>query len=152
MLHPARDTLKHRVERHLRQSAECGDMQGIVAALDHLVDPNAVADHSQSTALMNAAEQGRIEVLRFLLEQEGIDVQGRNANGNSALMLAANGAHVECVRALLTKHADVRARNVSAQNALDLVRVRVRGKRTPLTDRYVQVSQLLVAKMPVLPS
>ena len=148
MIHPAHDNQKHRVERHLRQSAECGDMEGIITAIDHLVDVNAKAEHSATTAIHNAAAQGHIEILRFLLEHEDIECDLQDANGNTPLMLAANGAHVECVRALIVAHADVRKRNISAQNALDLVRVRVRGKRTPLTDRYVQVSQLLVAKMP----
>ena len=73
-----------------------------VERLDHL---EAVwfpqdGDEDNDTALMKAAGQGHIEVVRFLVEQ-GADPNIRNTQGQSALMFAAAGGHFAVVIFLL---------------------------------------------------
>ena len=50
-------------------------------------------DEDNNTALMKAAGQGHIEVVRFLVEQ-GADLHIRNRQEQDALMLAAAGGHL----------------------------------------------------------
>ena len=50
-------------------------------------------DEDNNTALMKAAGQGHIEVVRFLVEQ-GADLDIRNRQEQNALMLAAAGGHL----------------------------------------------------------
>ena len=55
------------------------------------------------TALMSASWRGYADIVRQLLEQEGIDVNARNERGTTARMLAAENAHDDIVR-LLSEH------------------------------------------------
>ena len=57
-------------------------------------------DEDNDTALMKAAGQGHIEVVRFLVEQ-GADLNIRNSQGQNALMFAAAGGHLAMVIFLL---------------------------------------------------
>ena len=134
------------VERHLRASAEAGDLAGVRAAFEHDVNVNACSVHSRSTALHNACNNGWIEVVRELLKYKP-DLDFQSANGNTALILAANNGHVDIVRLLSAQvpRPDHRLRNESGKNALDLVLPRVRShKRTDATDNYVAISKILV--------
>ena len=64
-------------------------------------------DEDNDTALMKAAGQGHIEVVRFLLEQ-GADLNIRNTQRQDALMFAAAGGHFAMVIFLLDKGANAR--------------------------------------------
>ena len=73
--------------------------------VDQLNDLEAVwfpqdGDEDNDTALMKAAGQGHIEVVRFLVEQ-GADPNILNTQGQSALMFAAAGGHFAVVIFLL---------------------------------------------------
>ena len=64
-------------------------------------------DKDNDTALMKAAGQGHIEVVRFLVEQ-GADLNIRNRQGQNALMFAAAGGHLAVVISLIDSGADTR--------------------------------------------
>ena len=64
-------------------------------------------DEDNDTALMKAAGQGHIEVVRFLVEQ-GADLNIRNEQRQNALMFAAAGGHLAVVIFLIDSGADVR--------------------------------------------
>ena len=63
-------------------------------------------DEDNDTALMKAAGQGHIEVVRFLVEQ-GADLDVRNRQGQNALMFAAAGGHLTVVVFLIDSGADM---------------------------------------------
>lgn len=65
-------------------------------------------DEDNDTALMKAAGQGHIEVVRFLVEQ-GADLNIRNRQEQNALMFAAAGGHLAVVTFLLDREADARS-------------------------------------------
>ena len=58
-----------------------------------------------TTALMLAAEYGRVEIARLLLEA-GADEDLQNQDGKTALMLAVESGHAEIARLLLEAGAD----------------------------------------------
>ena len=58
------------------------------------------------TALMEAAEDGRVDLIRFLLGL-GADVNGAGHAGGTALMEAATAGVVDCVRLLIARGARV---------------------------------------------
>ena len=64
-------------------------------------------DEDNDTALMKAAGQGHIEVVRFLVEQ-GADLNIRNTQRQDALMFAAAGGHSAMVIFLLDRGANAR--------------------------------------------
>ena len=63
-------------------------------------------DEDNDTALMKAAGQGHIEIVRFLVEQ-GADLDIRNRQEQNALMFAAAGGHLAVVVFLIDSGADV---------------------------------------------
>lgn len=53
-----------------------------------------------------AANEGKIEIVNFLLTQPDIDVEAQSTIGRTALHLAAIRGHTAIVRALVTKGAN----------------------------------------------
>ncbi|KAK3093917.1 hypothetical protein FSP39_021758 [Pinctada imbricata] len=71
--------------------------------------PCDVRDNRGWTPLHEAAFRGHSGCLDLLLRQEGTDVTWKSHDGNTALILAARGGHMECVRTLVEHDADVNA-------------------------------------------
>ncbi len=67
--------------------------------------------------LLKAAKKGDIEEVRLLLEK-GADVNSRNMDGWTALMLAAWNGNTETVELLLDEGADVNSKSISGWTAL----------------------------------
>lgn len=63
-------------------------------------------DQRDRTALHAAAELGRNDILRFLLEQKGLDLDAADVSGYTALHLAALNDHSDCVFWLLERGAN----------------------------------------------
>jgi ankyrin repeat protein len=106
-------------------------MRGDLPAIERLLDAGAAVDardeHNQ-TALMNAARDGRVAVVR-LLAARGASLDHRAKYGLTALMLAALGGHVEIARILVAAGADPTPRGTGApgfhgRTALDLAEAR----------------------------
>ena len=68
-------------------------------------DVNQGATHSGGTAIMEAAEQGRLDIARLLLDRSADPNQARTDGGHTALMGAAQGGHLEAARLLLDRSA-----------------------------------------------
>lgn len=78
-----------------------------------------VTNKQGTTLLMNAAVEGRVDVVRDLLAR-GADVNARDNDGRTALMDASANGHIEIVKLLLAKGADVNAKTKWGQSAFIL--------------------------------
>ena len=111
-------------------SAKYGSIEICQLLLEHGIDLNGMDDCCQ-TALCVASQWGRVEVVKFLLAQDGINVDlggkylwgyssGKEAWDISAPFLsAANGCHVEICRLLAEHGANVFVENKDQNNALE---------------------------------
>ncbi len=75
------------------------------------------ADNDGETALMEAADEARPEVVRLLIKH-GANVNLADEDGDTALMMAADEGRTEVVRILIEAGADLNARNKEGQTAL----------------------------------
>ncbi len=114
------------VRRWIRQddfvyAAYRGDLAEMKALFAEGVDVNASTGgggHETDPALIVAAGEGHIEVVKFLLDN-GADVNIKGTNGiDTALMSAAGGGHKEIVKLLIDKGADVNAIGSKGRTAL----------------------------------
>lgn len=58
-------------------------------------------------AINGAAQYGHINILNYILECNGVDVNYRNKNGYTPLELASTNGHLEAVKMLVDKNANV---------------------------------------------
>jgi tetratricopeptide (TPR) repeat protein len=83
--------------------------KGDVKKVKELLDKGAnVNEFKYGTALMIAAQDGRLEIARLLIDR-GADINVQSNMGWTALGLAADGGHTDMVDLLITKGADVDA-------------------------------------------
>lgn len=93
------------------------------------------------TLAMVAAREGELEVLKWLIDEQGANADEVNANNFSPLHLAASEGHVETVKYLLTKEINIDRKSHSrAINAF------LPGKQTAL-HLAVRVGNLEICKL-----
>lgn len=112
-----------------------------------LIEAGAPADTQGtrgSTALMNAADSGRVDRVAFLLEH-GASVDLKNDDGNTALYFAATSGQVEVVKLLLHKGADPDSVNKSAQTPISGAFYHGIGNTPPIEARARAVLDALLA-------
>jgi ankyrin repeat protein len=95
------------------RAAWSGDVEKMVAAFATVRDVNVLgtAYGDGGTALFWASRKGKLEAVRWLLGQEGIDVNLGDTDGHSPLHAASYGGHEAVVEALITAGADVNHQN-----------------------------------------
>lgn len=76
-----------------------------------------VDNENAARALCNAAVKGRTPMVYTLLSV-GMNVNARDSQGNTPLMLAAANGHTETVKLLLTNGAEMNTKNRTGQTAL----------------------------------
>ncbi|KAJ5685122.1 hypothetical protein N7536_007741 [Penicillium majusculum] len=81
----------------------CGAMSAVRFLLGG-GDPN-LKDNSGETALSWAATKGHEDVVRLLLDQDGVDSESRDCRGRTPLFYAAENGHQAIVKILLSKEA-----------------------------------------------
>ena len=74
----------------------------------------------ETDALLRAARLGNADTVKSLLASPNVDVNGVDADGNTALIEAARFGHDDVVAALLIAKADVNAKNKHSKTALML--------------------------------
>src|SRR5260370_19225882 len=101
-------------------------------------------DSKQPNNLITVAYQGDVKTGIAQLD-EGADVNARDCDGDTALMLAAERGHIELVKVLLKNGADVNAENLNGETALMRAAERQRSKLClpiPLPATHVTSSTL----------
>jgi ankyrin repeat protein len=74
----------------------------------------------ETEALLQAARLGNADTVKSLLASPNVDVNGIDADGNTALIEAARFGHDDVVAALLIARADLNAKNRDGKTALML--------------------------------
>ena len=125
--------------REWRLALEAADLAAIDALLTAGADINARDQHGQ-TALMNAATNGQVEVVRLLADR-GADLNHRAKYGLTAVMLAVVRGHADVVRILVEAGADLTLRGSGApgfdgKTAADLARDRGEAALLDLLHRH----------------
>jgi len=90
---------------------------GACHSLECRDDVNAKDDYG-STALHRESEYGDVEKVGSLLEQPGIDVNVKNKDGRTTLIIASRCGRTKIVAMLLEKGADVDAKDNNGKTAL----------------------------------
>ena len=80
----------------------------------------ATSTSPETDALLRAARAGNADTVKSLLASPNVDVNGVDADGNTALIEAARFGHDDVVEALLIARADVSAKNKQGKTALML--------------------------------
>lgn len=98
----------------LRAAAANGNVQDVQNLSDEIArNGNGIS------ALKEAAQNGRVEVVKYLIEEKNVDANSKNDVGVTALIAAAGEGHTEAVRYLVGQGgADVDATNENGSTAL----------------------------------
>ena len=89
-------------------AAESGDVRKVMACIRAGADVNQ-PDQGGWTALIAAAAEGQVEVIKALLVNHEIDVNAMNRDHETALMRAVLLGHTEAATALLAVRAPMTA-------------------------------------------
>ena len=107
--HQSRAALELRIGSHAsrwRDASAAADAAALRALLDRGADPDAVInDASGSTALLAAAAQGQLEIVRLLLDAGATPDKARTNNGSTPLYTSAAGGHLAAARLLISRGA-----------------------------------------------
>lgn len=89
----------------LLNAAKMGDARGVTQLLSQGMDSNST-DQNGNSLLILAARDDQPRVVEALVKQRGINLNARNAAGDSALMLGSLKGHTEVVQLLLAAGAE----------------------------------------------
>jgi ankyrin repeat protein len=99
-------SVKEQRQRYFAQAAMDGNLHRM--RLLHFTGANINARGNCCTPLFLAAGEGRLDVVRYLLD-EGADVNAREKFGNTALAEATYYGHIPIIKELLFRGADINA-------------------------------------------
>ncbi len=122
---------KERRQKYFTAAAANGSLHRM--QLLHIAGAN-VNDSYGSSALVLAAGQGRLDIVRYLLDEHA-DVNARETHGNTALTEAAFFGHVPVIKELLLRGADVNALTPNG-TALDIAISRNNATVIDLLNHY----------------
>lgn len=117
-----------------------GDLAKVKKLYDEGADINAESKANyDTTALVTAANSGKIEVVNFLLDK-GVDVNQKTSGKSTALSGALLGGHVDMVKLLISKGADV---NFDGGYGTPLKRVEGWAKDSPSSTTWPELIEIL---------
>ncbi len=116
------DNLMRARNEALLRAAFVGDEKEVHNLVQAGADVNAVGGRFKKAVLMNAARNGHIGIVRFLLDQPGLNTLNAtdSENRSTALMYAAREGHLEIVQALCARGAVINVKNKRGETALSL--------------------------------
>lgn len=100
--------LRGAAEETIWSAAGAGDLAAVTRAIAGGADVNAVDDENGRTPLMYAAESGKVEVVKILIDA-GAEVSKASRRGGTPLGMAAQAGRVEVMRYLVSRGADPNA-------------------------------------------
>ena len=105
-------------------AAEAGNLARLKQIISNGQDVNATlrspdGDKSGETALMRAAQRGRVDCVQELV-RNGANVGTKGPNATTALHEAAAGGHANCMEVLMNAGADVSVKNKDGKSAIDV--------------------------------
>ena len=95
--------------------------QGFLSIVKILCDAGAkirAIDFCGKTPLLHAASCGHISVMQYLIDNKFVPIEEKDKHNKTALLLATENNQKEAVRWLITKKADMNARNEQGEHAL----------------------------------
>eukprot|EP01006_Ploeotia_vitrea_P057465 TRINITY_DN68179_c1_g1_i1.p1 TRINITY_DN68179_c1_g1~~TRINITY_DN68179_c1_g1_i1.p1 ORF type:complete len:160 (+),score=12.97 TRINITY_DN68179_c1_g1_i1:22-480(+) len=124
---------KNADERRLVDAVKKGDVgdgrkgMGVASLLQRGLNVNC-ADGSGCTPLHYACSNGRLEVVKVLMQQKEINVNVQDYYGHTPLHWACMGGHAEVVQHLLTdRNLDISLQTNLGKTALDLAKQSTSG-------------------------
>jgi ankyrin repeat protein len=91
----------------LVDAAEKGNLEAIKSCLENGADVNGHELFTRTTALIEAAKNGHADCVKILLLAKDVDVDAKDKNGFTALIISAEKGYANVVTQLLTKGGDV---------------------------------------------
>lgn len=116
--------MQARFSQQLYKSADAGNVDGVIEALDHGADINYIL--RDRTSLVTAAFHGRTEVVRILLARGANPNLGvnrsydKNVNGTTALQAAIQNNHSEIAKLLILSGSSANTARADGATALHL--------------------------------
>ena len=141
-MHTSNETSSDLLDKELIQNARDGNHAKVRELLRNGANVNT-RDVFGDTPLLRAALDGRLQVVRELLNHKHVNVIADNDDGDTPLLLAVREGHVEVVVELL-KHdkVNVNATTTSVESSRRLASIAVRHKVDPVGpyDFYLESS------------
>lgn len=135
-----RKLLKHGVQTDARDDAghtalELAILAGRTQVADVLLEGGATLDGDR--LMVEAARRGNPDrdVVRYLVRQ-GANVETRDADGDTPLLLAVRGGHLRLARHLVDVGADVNVRDAQGVSALEIAEQRSLTEMAAMLRRY----------------
>lgn len=94
-------------DHEIFRAAQFDDVASVRTLLAQGVDPNRIDAARGETPMIMALHEGSTKVALYLLQQPGVDLEAKAANGSTALMMASFMHNREVVEALLARGARV---------------------------------------------
>ena len=95
----------------------------------HNLEYTDVGGFYNSNLLHLSSWYGKLDIVKFCVEEKGLDVDSRDGYGDTALHLAAHEGQLQVLQHLLSSGADVDMKNEYGNTALLLAAARGRGHR-----------------------
>lgn len=92
----------------LHRMAKKGSLDDVIELINQGINPNS-RNINGDTALRFAAENGHIDIVKYLIEDAGVDVNSANNDGTTALMMATINNNPDLISYLARMGANVNA-------------------------------------------